>query len=128
MGNQQLLLIVLSVIIIGLAVAMGMVMFGADSVRANKDAIINDLQNLATDAVAFRRIPSSLSGGGGSFAGYAIPRRLQSSLDATYMPISPNASAATVTFVGTSAAGYGTVTAVLDSTGKLGNFAFTGQF
>ena len=63
MGTQQLLLLVLAVLVIGIAVFVGVEMFGAESVRANKDAIINDLQNLAVDAVAFRRAPATMGGG-----------------------------------------------------------------
>ena len=50
MGQQQLLLIILGVIIVGIAIAVGIAMFSSGSVQANKDAIINDMNNLAANA------------------------------------------------------------------------------
>src|SRR3989339_505095 len=48
MGQQQLLLIVLGVIIVGIAVVVGINVFTASSSQANRDATISDLTNLAS--------------------------------------------------------------------------------
>jgi hypothetical protein len=128
MGQQQLLLIILGVIIVGIAIAVGISMFSSSSVQSNKDAIINDLNNLAANAYQFRIRPTTMGGGGGSYtggSGFAIPTKLASNDNGTFT--GTNAAQA-VTIVGTSAQGYGTVTAVCDSTGRLGNFTYTGQF
>ncbi|HDQ00335.1 MAG TPA: hypothetical protein ENN22_14305, partial [bacterium] len=50
MGQQQLLLIVLSVIIVGIAVVVGINMFGASAAAANQDAVINDCVDLTARA------------------------------------------------------------------------------
>ena len=128
MGQQQLLLIILGVIIVGIAIAVGISMFSSSSIQSNKDAIINDMNNLAANAYQFRIRPTTMGGGGGSYtggSGFAIPLKLQSNDNGTY--IRTNAAQA-VTLVGTSSQGYGAVTAVCDSTGRLGNFTYTGQF
>jgi hypothetical protein len=72
MGQQQLLLIILGVIIVGVAIAVGISMFSGQSVASNRDAIITDLATLGADAYQFKIRPSSMGGGNGTFAGYAI--------------------------------------------------------
>jgi Tfp pilus assembly protein PilE len=67
MGQQQLLLIILGVIVVGIAVAVGITMFNDSAVSANRDAVTNDLVNLASRAQQFYRRPIALGGGGGSF-------------------------------------------------------------
>jgi Tfp pilus assembly protein PilE len=69
MGQQQLLLIILGVIVVGIAVAVGITMFSDNAVSANKDAVTNDLVNLASRAQQYYRRPQALGGGGGTFAG-----------------------------------------------------------
>ena len=69
MGQQQLLLIILGVIVVGIAVAVGITMFSDSATNANRDAITNDLVNLASRAQQFYRRPTSLGGGGNSFVG-----------------------------------------------------------
>jgi uncharacterized protein (UPF0333 family) len=67
MGQQQLLLIVLSVIIVGIAVVVGINMFGASAASANLEAVTNDLMNLASRAQQYYVKPVAMGGGGNSF-------------------------------------------------------------
>jgi Tfp pilus assembly protein PilE len=67
MGQQQLLLIVLSVIIVGIAVVVGINMFNDQAASSNLDAVTNDLMNLASRAQQHYRRPTAMGGGGGSF-------------------------------------------------------------
>jgi Tfp pilus assembly protein PilE len=67
MGQQQLLLIILGVIVVGIAVAVGITMFNDSAVSANRDAVTNDLVNLASRAQQYYRRPTALGGGGGTF-------------------------------------------------------------
>ena len=123
MGQQQLLLIILGVIIVGIAIAVGISMFSSGSVQSNKDGIINDLNNLAANGYQYRIRPTTMGGGGGGYTGYLIPTKLASNENGAY--VTTSVSASSITFQGTSSQGYGTVIAVLDSTGKLGNFSGT---
>ena len=127
MGQQQLLLIVLGVVIIGIAVAVGMSMFTAQSVNSNRDAIVSDMLDLAAGAYQYRIRPSILGGGGGSYVGFTIPVTLQSNENGSYTVTS--VAAAQISFGGSSSQGYGTVLANFGSDGKIvGAPIFTGQF
>ena len=128
MGTTQMLLIVLGVVIIGVAIAVGIGMFGASGLDSNKFALIEDIQNIAVDAYSFKTRPTTMGGGSGQYLGYKVPPKLQSMADGTFEPTSPVTTAQQITFVATSALGYGTITAVLDANGELGNFTYTGEF
>ena len=62
MGTQQILLIVLSVIIVGAAIAVGITMFNNQSYNSNKTAIAADAQNFATQVVQYYKTPESQGG------------------------------------------------------------------
>jgi len=118
MGQQQLLLIILGVIIVGLAIAIGLSLFTANSIQANKDAIINDVNNIAANAYQYRIRIQSMGGGSNSYVGYKIPTRLSSNSNATYVPSGQTATACVIT--GSSIANAGcTVTGTLNATGGL---------
>ncbi len=67
MGQQQLLLILLGVIVISVAIGIGITMFTDSAVSTNRDALITDLQNLASRAHQFYHRPTTLGGGGNSY-------------------------------------------------------------
>lgn len=67
MGQQQLLLIVLSVIIVGISVVVGIQTFSSSAAAANQDAVVADLTKMGSDAQGWYRKPSMLGGGGSSF-------------------------------------------------------------
>ena len=69
MGEQQLLLIILGVIVIAIAVAVGITMFTDSALHANRGSVTNDLVNLAARAQQYYRRPTALDGGGNSFVG-----------------------------------------------------------
>lgn len=72
MGQQQLLLIVLGVIIVGIAVAVGISMFGKNAAQANFDAVVADMQTTSSNAQGWYRKPISMGGGGRSFASITL--------------------------------------------------------
>jgi hypothetical protein len=76
MGQQQLLLIIVGVLIVAIGIAVGLQMFAAGGITVNRDAIVNDMNIIASSAQQHYVRPISLSGGGGTFNGYALPRRL----------------------------------------------------
>jgi hypothetical protein len=67
MGTQQLLLIVLGVIIVGIAVVVGINIFGQNAEQAAKDAAIQDCLRIAATAQGYYRKPEMLGGGGNDF-------------------------------------------------------------
>jgi len=72
MGQQQLLLIVLSVIIVGVAVAVGVTQFKSGAVDSNRQALIGDLVNLGAKAQRYYRTPLELGGGKQDFKGFGL--------------------------------------------------------
>ena len=128
MGQQQLLLIILGVIIVGIAIAVGLSLFSAQSIQSNKDAIINDLNNIAAQAYQYRIRPSSMAGGNGFYTGFNIPSKMATNANAVYTctPAADN-----VTFTATSANNpTNLVYAQIDSDGKFVNSAwdYSGDF
>lgn len=105
MGQQQLLLIILGVIIVGIAVAVGITMFQDNALSASRDAITADLVNLASKAQQYYRKPASLGGGGNSFTGITavtviVGSAVATNDNATYS-ISGTTTATAIVFVGT---------------------------
>ena len=74
MGTQQLLLIVLGVIIVGIAVVVGIGIFGTNSQQANADAVAQDCLRIAASAQGYYRKPLMLGGGGNSFVGITLAK------------------------------------------------------
>ena len=77
MGQQQLLLLVLGIVIVGLAVVVGIQAFGENQKKANSDAMVNDGVRIASDAQAWKLKPGAFGGGGDivaetSFAGLSF--------------------------------------------------------
>ena len=66
MGTQQILMIVLSVIIVGAAVAVGIQMFDTQATNSQRTAIAADIQNFGAQVLAFQRTPTSMGGGKGA--------------------------------------------------------------
>ena len=69
MGQQQLLLIVLGTIIVGVAIVVGINMFATGAVNAERDALLQDVNNVASSAASYWRKPSALGGGNRTFVG-----------------------------------------------------------
>lgn len=72
MGQTQILFIVLSVIIVGVAVAVGITQFGENATEANKNALELDCQQIIARSQQWFRKPQSLGGGGGVFTGLTM--------------------------------------------------------
>ena len=64
MSQQQLLLIALGIILVGISIAVGMNQFSSSAVEANQDRLISDLNFLSVVAQAYYKMPASYGGGG----------------------------------------------------------------
>jgi len=125
MGTQQILLVILGIIVVGVAIAVGIAMFGSSLADSNKTAIINDLMNVSQYAYRYKLTPIPFGGGGRVYTGFAIPEKLKENENASY---EATPSGQSCTFVATSKLGFGTVSAVLDSTGELGTYSYVGDW
>jgi hypothetical protein len=110
MGQQQLLLVILGTIIVGIAISVAVLMFNDQASATNRDEVVADLAHLGSLAQAYYRKPRILGGGGGTFDGLTI-RTLTSSpanprnLNGTYTlepdPVGGSPSYVTIRGVGT---------------------------
>ena len=117
MGQQQLLLIILGVIIVGIAIAVGISQFGAHSTQANKDGVTSSVVNISANAYQFKIRPTTMGGGGGAYTGYSIPSKMRADDNGTYALSSAGATSAVIT--GTSTINTAWVaTCTSDDTGK----------
>lgn len=99
MGQQQLLLIVLGVIVVGIAIVVGINLFNANAVESNRNAIVADLNNIAAKAMQYYKTPTAMGGGGNSFAGYALPTGMGTTANGT-ISITTAGTATTIVFTG----------------------------
>lgn len=84
MGQQQLLLIVLGIIVIGIAVIVGITLFRQSAIDHMRDLITNENANLAIEAVKYYKKPTLFGGGGYSFTGWQIPHDLTTNANGNY--------------------------------------------
>src|ERR1035437_806621 len=120
MGQQQLLLIVLGVIVVGIAIAAGMGLFQSNKESAIKDELVNQNTAIAALAQAYWAKPTSMAGGNQSFVNFVLPSKMDSTTDGTYKidPAFPG-SPTVIGFIATPTAskyGWKVLTSVNDST------------
>lgn len=68
MGQQQLLLLVLATVIVGIATVVGIQAFSQNNVKSNADAMLNDAVRIASDVQAWSQ-RSQPFGGPANFGG-----------------------------------------------------------
>jgi len=73
MGQQQILLIVLGVIIVGVAVIVGILIAMANEREAQVDLTVNEAVGYATLLMQFYKKPIEFGGGGHNFQGFPPP-------------------------------------------------------
>ncbi|MFN0158409.1 MAG: hypothetical protein ACKVRP_10105 [Bacteroidota bacterium] len=100
MGSQQLLLIIVAVVLIGISVAIGVWMFIDQGAATNRDSISNDLVQYAAQAQKYYRRPQTLGGGNNSFGGLTLSKVTSKSTNANgAYTLSPDPAPATATSV-----------------------------
>ena len=72
MGQQQLLLIVLGAIIVGIAIIVGLNMFSSGAAQANIDGVTQDCLTIASRAQEWWRKPTAMGGGGRAWTGITL--------------------------------------------------------
>jgi hypothetical protein len=72
MGQTQLLLVILAVILVGVAIFVGVSMFSANAVENTRSAIMTDLHAFGGKALTYYWKPATQGGGNKSFNGVTI--------------------------------------------------------
>lgn len=76
MGQQQLLMIVLALIIVGIAIAISIALFRSNAIEHKRDILIEETSSLASMAIQYYKKPQELGGGGKSFMGWSVPPQM----------------------------------------------------
>ena len=89
MGQQQILLIVLGIILVGIAIVIGMTIFRTQTTQSNVDAIIMDMNNLGAMAYQYRMRFSDRETGAVSYEGFddyflTLPEGMRNNPNAIY--------------------------------------------
>ncbi|MDR3610453.1 MAG: hypothetical protein P4L27_07825 [Ignavibacteriaceae bacterium] len=127
MGQQQLLLIVLGVIVVGIAVVAGINLFSASHDESIKDELVSQCMAIGANAQQFFIKPVAMGGGGNTFntggignAGYTIPASMTGTTNGTYAQTAISATSYTITATPRVVAGktysFATVTCVVSPT------------
>ena len=127
MGQQQLLLIILGIIIIGIIIGIGLWMSKIQSLQAERENMIASLNDLANHARAYYSTPVQSAGGGDSYTGYRIPTRMQNNGVASF---SATSTSTRVFFTATSVRNSESMIRVTlgDSNTPLFDWTFLGEF
>jgi len=64
MGLQQILLVVLGVILVGVAITVGILMFSNQAYRSNVNALVSEMNEFAALAFQYWKMPSTMGGAG----------------------------------------------------------------
>jgi hypothetical protein len=110
MGQQQLLLIVLGVILVGVAVVLGIQYFAVGAEEGAKDELVAHTLTVGANAQQWFKKPVSMGGGGLTFVGFTTnffdkQPKLATSTNGTYVPSGESNTQVTIT--GTPAANLG---------------------
>ena len=102
MGQQQLLLIVLGVILVGVAVVLGIQYFGTGAEQGTKDELVSHNTIIASNAQEWFNKPKSMGGGGLNFQGFTNEftnnlDKLHESSNGTYAITAESDSTVTIT-------------------------------
>lgn len=85
MGQQQLLMIVLAIIIVGIAVAVSIQLFRSNAIEQKRDLLIEETTSLGYMAIQYYKKPAELGGGSKSFLGWTIPSQMVVTANGNFM-------------------------------------------
>lgn len=96
MGSQQILLLVLTVIVVGVAITAGIGQYKSQQTSFHRDEMVNHMEMINQLAIKHYYTPKELGGGwdggadwtntaGGDFSGFVIPVELQTNDNAWYI-------------------------------------------
>lgn len=84
MGTQQLLLIIVGMIVLAAAIAIGNILFEAHYESTTKDSIVSESLNLGSLAKQYYNKSTEMGGGNKSFVGWKITENIDTTTSGTY--------------------------------------------
>ena len=100
MGQQQLLMVVLAIIIVGIAIAISVQLFRSSAIESKRDLLIEETSSLATMAIQYYKKPQAMGGGGRSFTGWEIPDQMLQTANGSFMKTEVSPSQIIITGTG----------------------------
>ncbi len=85
LGQQQLLLVILGIIIVGIAIAVSIQLFRTSAIDGKRDIMINECSNIASIAISYYKKPKEMGGGGKTFLGWSVPNQLVNTVNGSYI-------------------------------------------
>lgn len=79
-----MLLIILGIIIVGIAIAIGIQLFRAESINKKRDLLINESSSLAALAMSYYKKSVNFGGGGKTFTGWVIPNQMKTTATGSF--------------------------------------------
>jgi len=101
MGQKQMLLIVLGIIVVAIAVFIGLDLFDSQLENSNRDAVILDLNRISGFANQYFTKSTEQMGGDKSFIGFKIPTSMDSTENGVYTLVSAQENTLLLQGVGT---------------------------
>lgn len=84
MGQQQLLLVLLGIVVVGVAIVVAINLFRGNAIDRKREILINESHNIGSIAIAFYKKPRMIGGGGKRFTGWTIPSSLVATVNGSY--------------------------------------------
>lgn len=84
MGQQQLLLVLLGIVVVGVAIAVAINLFRGNAIDRKREILINESHNLGSIAIAYYKKPRMMGGGGKTFLGWQVPTQLANTVNGFY--------------------------------------------
>jgi len=99
-GQQQILLIVLALIIVGVAIAISVQLFRANAIEAKRDILVEETTYLGTMAIQYFKKPTELGGGNQDFTGWQVPSQMVQTANGNFMIAAVTPDEVTITGTG----------------------------
>ena len=101
LGQQQLLLIVLAIIVVGIAIVLAIQLFRTNAIESKRDILIEETTTLGLMALQYFKKPAEIGGGSQSFIGWTIPSQMTQTANGNFMTSTINTDNVIITGTGT---------------------------
>jgi len=98
LGQQQLLLVLLGIVIVGVAIAIAISLFRGNAIDRKREILVGESHNIGSMAISYYKKPRMMGGGGKTFTGWQIPHQMVTTVNGSYLA---QVSANNVIIVGT---------------------------
>jgi hypothetical protein len=98
LGQQQLLLVLLGIVVVGVAIAVAINLFRGNAIDRKREILINESHNLGSIAISYYKKPKMMGGGGKKFTGWTIPSQMVATVNGSY---TATVSADNIVIIGT---------------------------